>query len=110
MVPQLGRDVRDWPPTMELYCWEQVWRCKGLPGSAVIDRLVADIPIQYAALGQRMRAEASRSRSSNKVGGRRKKRKRRKKKLPKLPPLPPPGGSWARGPRTCTRTNSMKRR
>ena len=81
VVPQLGQDVRDWPPTMELVWWEQVWRFKGLPGSVVINWMVADIPSHYAAFQQRARA-ASGSRSSNKVGGR-KKKKRRKKKVPK---------------------------
>ena len=83
VVPQLGRDVRDWLPTMELVWWEQLWRFKGLPGSVVINRMVADIPSHYAAFHQRARAAASGSRSSNKVGGRKKKKKRRKKKVPK---------------------------
>ena len=46
VVPQLGRDVKDWPPTIELYWWEQVRRYgahKDMPESEVVNRVVANV-------------------------------------------------------------------
>ena len=80
-VPQLGWDVTEHPPAMELYWWEKLWRHGTARNSEAALRLTADVPKLRAQYQQRMQA-ASGSRSSNKVGGRRKKKKRRKK-LPK---------------------------
>ena len=75
VVPQLGRDVRDLAPMLELYRLERSGRW-GLG--------LFNWPEEEPVRG---------SRSSNKIAGRRKRKKRRKKKMPNLPP-PPRAVDW----------------
>ena len=83
-MPQLGRDDTDWPPTMEHNWWEQVWHCRGLPGSEANNKLVADIPRLRNELEMRMQTTTSGSRSNNKVGGRTNKKRRRNNKVQQI--------------------------
>ena len=82
-VPQLNRDIKEFPHVMELDFWEQVWRHGVVMDSEAAPRLAAEVPklkAQWQARRARKKAledAAKESRSSNKVGGRRKRKKRR---------------------------------
>ena len=44
VVPQLGRDITDFPHVMELYFWEQLWRRGVVRDSEAAPRLAVDVP------------------------------------------------------------------